>query len=316
MGKVFITDYISNPDIEKSILGEHLTDKLSSDVAVLLVWHEHINEHYCKQLPNLKGVVRYGVGYDSLDLTFLKSRNIVACNTPDYGTEEVADTALAMILNVVRGITRYDFLCRDYENGSWQENTIKSLKRTSDITLGIIGAGRIGGSVILKAGALRFKTIFYDKYKERGYEKLLGAQRVETLEELLALSDVVSIHVPLTSETEGIIDERFISKMRNGASLINTARGKIVKNLDVFYEPLQMGNLTSVALDVLPDEPPKDCKLIRAWKLRERWLDGRLIINPHTAYYSERAFIEMREKAAQNALRILHNEEPLNKINI
>jgi D-3-phosphoglycerate dehydrogenase len=315
MGKVFITDYISNPDIEKSILGEHLTDKLSSDVAVLLVWHEQINQHYCKQLPNLKGVVRYGVGYDSLDLTFLKSRNIVACNTPDYGTEEVADTALAMILNVARGITRYDFLCRDYENGSWQENTIKSLKRNSDITLGIIGAGRIGGSVILKAGALRFKTIFYDKYKERGYEKLLGAQRVETLEELLALSDIVSIHVPLTSETEGIIDERFISKMRNGASLINTARGKIVKNLDVFYEPLQIGNLASVALDVLPDEPPIDCRLIRAWKFRERWLEGRLIINPHTAYYSKRAFIEMREKAAQNALRILRDETPFNSLN-
>ncbi|MFQ3598941.1 MAG: NAD(P)-dependent oxidoreductase [Chloroherpetonaceae bacterium] len=314
MSKVFITDYISNPDIEQSILGDYLTDKLSSDVGVLLVWHEYINEKYCKFLPNLKGVIRYGVGYDTLDLTYLKSRNIVACNTPDYGTEEVADTALAMILNIARGITRYDFLCRSYGDGSWQENTITSLKRTSDTTLGIIGAGRIGGSVALRANALRFRTIIYDKYKERGYEKLLGAQRVESIEELLTLSDIVSIHVPLNSETIGMVDERFISQMRNGASLVNTARGKIVKSLDVFYEPLRIGRLTSVALDVLPDEPPKDCALIRAWQSREHWLDGRLIINPHTAYYSGRAFIEMRQKAAQNALRILKNEEPFNNL--
>jgi len=314
MGKVFITDYISNPDIERRILGDYLTDKPSDSVEVLLVWHECINEAFCMQFPNLRGVVRYGVGYDNLDINYLKSRNIIACNTPDYGTEEVADTTMAMILNIARGITRYDFLCREFSDGTWQENTLKFLKRTSDTVLGIIGAGRIGGSVALRAQALRLKVLIYDKYKERGYEKLLGVKRVESLDELLEASDIVSLHIPLNEETAGMVDEKFVENMRSGASLVNTARGKIVKDLDIFYKPLRSGHLASVALDVLPDEPPKDCALIRAWKAREHWLEGRLIINPHTAYYSTRAFVEMREKAAQNAMRILKNIQPFNQI--
>jgi len=312
--KVFITDYVSNPDIERTILGDALSKTLKQDIEVLLVWHEHIDKIYCKHLSNLKAVIRYGVGYDSLDLSYLKSRGIIACNTPDYGTEEVADTAIAMILNIARGISRYDFLCRYYSDSRWQENTLQCLKRNSDLTVGIIGAGRIGGSVVQRANSLRFKTVFYDKYKERGYEKLLGTTRVESIDELLKISDIVTIHVPLTEETHGLVDDIFLSKMKKGASLVNTARGKIVKDVDVFFNPLKSGYLSCVALDVLPEEPPKETYLIQAWKNRETWLDGRFLINPHTAYYSQRAFFEMRQKAAENALRVLNGKTPFNQL--
>src|SRR5690606_1613671 len=104
-----------------------------------------------------------------------------ACNNPDYGTDEVADTAIAMIMNIARGISKYNHDAKKYFN-SWQENINPLIKRNSDTTVGFIGAGRIGGSAILKCNALKFKTVFYDPFKERGVEKMLNAQRVDSLE--------------------------------------------------------------------------------------------------------------------------------------
>lgn len=314
MHKIYITDYIDNPDIEKVILKDELSNALDNNIEVLLVWHEHITKEYINKLPNLKGIVRYGVGYDAIDLEYARSKSIYVCNTPDYGTEEVSDTAIAMIMNVARGISRYDFQCRAYRD-NWQENTITQIRRNSDYKLGVIGAGRIGGSVLLKANALRFDTYFYDPYVPRGYEKMIGAKRVETLEALLSECDIVSINCPLSSETLGMVDEKFISYMKDGASLINTARGGIIQDIDVFYEPLKSGKLSNVALDVIPHEPPQESLLINAWRNREAWLDGRFILNPHTAYYSDKAYFEMRQKAASNAQRILNGEVPFNIVN-
>lgn len=314
MSKVYITDYVDDPYIEKDVLGKSLSTELDEDIEVLIVWHEHITKEYIDKLPNLKAIVRYGVGFDAIDLEYAKSKNIYVCNTPDYGTEEVSDTAIAMIMNIARGISRYDYQCREYRD-KWQENTIKSIKRNSDYKLGVIGAGRIGGSVILKANALRFDTYFYDPYVVRGHEKMLGAKRVETQEELLNLCDIVSINCPLSKETFGMIDENFISNMKDGASLVNTARGGIIKDIDAFYEALKSGKLSNVALDVIPHEPPKDSLLINAWRKREEWLDGRFILNPHTAYYSDKAYFEMRQKAALNAKRIIDGEIPYNIVN-
>ena len=265
--KVYITDYIDDPDIEKSVLKDDLSEDLHEKVEVLLVWHEKITQNFIERSPNLKGIVRYGVGFDNVDCDYAKSKGIYVCNTPDYGTEEVCDTAIAMIMNIVRGITRYDHQCRGYSD-SWQEHTISTIKRTSDYHLGVIGAGRIGGSIILRANGLRIQTFFYDPYKPRGHEKMLGAQRFDHLQELLEISDIVSVNTPLTEETRGWVDGAFVAKMKKGSSFVNTARGKIVKHLDVFYQPLKDGHLANVALDVLPEEPPKDSLLVRAWKER------------------------------------------------
>jgi len=312
MSRVYITDYISDPTVEREILGDALAERISPDVEVLLVWHERIDDAYIERLPRLRGVVRYGVGYDSLDLDCLARRGIVACNTPDYGTEEVADTAVAMILNIARGVSRYDALARGLVDSGWQENVLPALKRASETLIGVIGAGRIGGSVALRANALRFRTVIYDPYRDRGHEKLLGAARVDSLMELLAVADIVSVHTPLTSETVGMVDDAFLGAMKPAASFVNTARGQIVRDLEVFHEPLRSGRLGSVALDVLPEEPPRESPLLAAWRRREAWLDGRLLINPHTGFYSTAAFPEMRAKAARNALRILAGETPHN----
>ena len=310
---VFITDYIESPDIEFDVLGNYLSNKISKEIEYIIVWHQKVDKNFIDNLPNLKGIVRYGVGYENIDLNYCSKKNIMVCNTPDYGTDEVSDTALAMIMNITRGISRYDYFSRSYFD-TWQENTIKSIKKTKDIKLGIIGAGRIGGSLILKANALRFQTFFYDPYVVRGHEKMLNSTRLESLKEILNECDIISINCPLSSETKAMVDDEFISMMKDGASLVNTARGGIISNVDVFYKALKEDKMSNVSLDVLPEEPPKKSLLLDAWRGKAPWLDGRFIINPHTAYYSDKSFLEMRFKAASNILRMIQGKSPYNRV--
>ena len=309
---VYITDYIEVPDVEKKILGDALVDAPSNDVKVLLAWHQNIDKEYLRQFPELMGVVRYGVGFDTIDLNEIKVRGLIFCNTPDYGTDEVSDTALAMLMQIVRGVSVYNHKCKFYTD-TWQENTLSGIRRTSNVKLGVIGAGRIGTALMRKASAVGFNVVFYDPFKDSGYEKAIGVSREYAIEALLASSDVISLNLPLSESTRGMVNENFIAKMKPGASLINTARGELIENLDCLYESMKNGHLYSVGLDVLPFEPPKDEKFIEAWRTRDEF-SARIIINPHTAYYSSDSFIEMREKAAKNAKRIMSGQMPLNII--
>jgi len=313
MSIVAITDYFDKPEDEFEILGELVGNNVGIDTKVLLVWHEKIDKEYLKATPNLIGVQRYGVGYDNIDLAYLKSKGIILCNNPDYGTDEVADTAVSMILSIARGVYNYNFKAKKYYS-SWQENVQKAIKRNNQTTIGIIGAGRIGGNVLMKCNALKFNTVFYDPYKERGYEKLINGKRLESMKELLEIADIVSIHTPLNQETKGIIDAQFIRRMKDGASIVNTARGGLFDDLDDLYNALYNNRLYSLAIDVLEIEPPVSCKLIDAWRDVNNDLQGRLIINPHTSYYSQSSIKEMRTNAARNALRMYRNETPYNII--
>lgn len=313
MSRVYITDYVDNPTFERDVLGTQISTKRHADAEVLLVWHQKIDAEYLDQFPKLKGVVRYGVGFDNIDLSEIERRGLVFCNTPDYGTDEVSDTALAMMLSLLRGVFAYDQFSRDYVD-SWQENTIQGLRRISSLTLGVVGAGRIGTALMRKAKALGMDIVFYDPYKDSGYEKAIGVRRCRHLAGFLAQCDVVSMHTPLTPETHSMINQSFVDAMKEGAVLINSSRGEVLEDLDIIYNALQSERLGAVALDVLPDEPPVDCRLIEAWRVRDRALSHRIIINPHTSYYTQESYVEMRTKAAENAKRILNGEQPLNII--
>jgi D-3-phosphoglycerate dehydrogenase len=254
------------------------------------------------------------VGYDKIDIEAARRRGIAVSNNPTYCVDEVSDTALAMILNIARGITRLDFNSRSF-NGTWQENAINSLRRLGTTKLSIIGAGRIGASVLQKAKAFKFDLSFYDPSLPSGWERTLGCKRYERLDDLLSESDIVSLHVPLNNDTDSLVDEKFICSMKKGASLVNTSRGKIIKNLDVIYDALFSNHLANVALDVLPVEPPGPHPLVDAWKERAKWLDGRLIINPHNAFFSQEAALEMRLLAAQNAAKVIAGMQPSDVVN-
>ena len=314
MMKVFITDRITNPTVEKEILSDYLTNNLDDNIGVLLVWHKVVDKEYLDKFPFVKLIIRYGVGYDKIDLKECNKRDIIVCNNPDYCTEEVSATAVAMILNATRNISRYDFEARNYQNG-WQENVNKSIQRNSNQTVGFVGAGRIGSLTLQQCNSLRYETKFYDPNVASGYEKVLNSTRSASLDSLLSASDIVSLHCPLDEKTVGIVDEDFIYKMKKGSSLVNTARGTLIKDLDIIEKALKDNHLNMVLLDVLPCEPPENHSLIKAWREAQPWVSGRLIINPHASYYSEQSSREQRPNVANNALRFLEGLVPLNIVN-
>ncbi len=309
-----ISDHLVSPaDLEQEAFPEaefvFLSDWRSSDAAreqwqqidALLVWRFQIDGETAALLSETcKIVVRYGVGYDLIDVPALTEAGLPFCNTPDYGTEEVADTACAMILALQRKILLYDQDCRRYQE-DWQGHLLKPHQRTSQQTLALIGVGRIGTAVVNRMKAFGFKILGYDPYQPSGHEKAVGYGRVHTIDELLERADIVSLHCPLTDETRGMIDAGFLRRMKRGAALVNTARGGIIDSLDCIEEALRSDHLAAVAFDVLPDEPPQPHSLLSAWRSNEPWLIGRMIVNPHSAYYSEQGWVEMRYKAAETA---------------
>lgn len=309
-GKIYITDRISDPSIELKELGSHLTKDPTNNVEVLMVWHQEITGDYLDNFPEVHTIIRYGVGYDKIDLDACGRRGITVCNTPDYCTEEVSDTALAFILNCSREITRYDFKSKSYSVG-WQENVKQNIHRSKNTKVGFIGLGRTGGLTLKKVKYIGYDTCFYDPFLSPGYDKVFNTQRFDNLNDLLQTCDIVSLHCPSNKDTSGMINEVFIANMKEGSSLVNTARGNLVKDLSVLEKALRLNKLNMVCLDVLPQEPPsKEDSLIKAWQNNEEWIGGRLVINPHSSYHSIESGDEQRIKASKNALSALLERKP------
>ncbi len=315
---IAITDYIPPPfTVEQAVFGpeatlvglggedEHTFDPdVLAQADALLVWHAHIGPTTAARLTRCRVVVRFGVGYDNIDIAALAARNIPFCNTPDYGTEEVADTAAGLLLSHLRRLPEYDHACRRYAQG-WQEHVLTPLTRARHATVGVVGVGRIGTALINRLKPFGYRLLGYDPYLPSGHEKAVGYERVDSLDALLAQCDAVSLHCPLTPETAGMVDDAFLATLKPGAVLVNTARGGLCAGFGPLHTALRDGRLAAAGLDVLPEEPPGDHPLIRAWRDRAPWLAGRLTITPHTAYYSEQAWAEMRAKAAETALMAL-----------
>jgi len=319
---VGVTDHYRAPfDIEGKALGENVEfidfnsrneadfdDDVLRKIDVLLVYHARISKTTIEKLDNCKIVVRYGVGVDNMSLEALKEKGIPLCNNPDYGIEEIAATATAHLLNLWRRISAYDLASRGYETG-WAQNIIRPIVRISEGTLGVVGTGRIGAAVVRNMAPYGCRILGFDEYQPESRAADVGYIRVETLDELLAESDAVSLHCVLNEETVAMVDEDFIAAMKPGALLVNSARGGLFKNLDVLEAGLRSGHLGGVGTDVLPEEPPGDHPLIRAWRDFEPWLGGRFVVTPHTAYYSESALFDMRFKAAETAAIFLERNE-------
>ena len=269
-------------------------------IDALLIWGPTLGEKTVRQLERCKIVVRYGVGYDRIDVDALNRAGIPFCNNPDYGATEIAETTVAMILALQRRVLLHDWRARAYRD-TWQSNLIRPTKRVGETTVGLIGVGRIGGCTCRRLKAFGFRVVGYDPYIPAGTEKVLEFERVHELRDLVRQSDVISLHCPLTEETLGMVDEAFVAAMKPNSILINTARGRIVESLDILERALKSDHLFGVGLDVLAAEPPRDEPLIHAWRTGESWLQGRVIINPHTSFYSDEAWDELRYKAAETA---------------
>lgn len=271
----------------------------------LIVYHEMIlTRATISRLERCKLIVRGGVGVDNIDRPFARERGITVANVPDYGSEEVADMAIAMMMTFVRGVHLLNSLFRSTA-GTWAYYQAAPLARLRGSVMGVVGLGRIGTAAALRGKAFGMDVVFYDPYKPDGYDKALGIRRVETMDELLSQSMVISLHCPLTEETHHMIDAAAMAKMPKGSYLINTARGAVVDTAAV-PEALMSGHLAGIALDVLEHEPPtEDDPLLKAWRDPNHPAHHRLIITPHAAFYSEQGLMDIRLKTSEACRRAI-----------
>lgn len=249
--------------------------------------------------PRCRIAVRAGVGFDNLDVEGWGSRSVPVCNVPDYGTTEVADHAIALMLALRRGVTTYDSSLMRDPSRNWNYRAAPLVIRLKGATFGIVGLGRIGLATARRAAAFDMRVVFFDPYLPSGVDLATGYDRVHSLGALLGQSDVVSIHAPLSGETRCMFDVDALAGAKTGMVIINTARGPIV-DLDALTEALRTGKIAGAGLDVLPSEPPdEDHPLIRAWRDQEKWIDGRLVLTPHAAFFSPASLEDLRRKSVE-----------------
>lgn len=258
-----------------------------------------LNALTLSKLTRCRIIVTSGVGFDHIDIEEATRLGIPVCNIPDYGTTEVADHAMALLLSLARGITAYDSTLKS--EGGWAALDMPTVRRTRGLRFGIVGLGRIGQATARRASAFDMGVRFYDPYLPPGAELATGYRRHNTLQALLADSDIVSLHVPLEPETTGMIDAAALSHLPMGALLINTSRGKVI-NLDDIETALRSGRLQAAGLDVLPVEPPDySHPLLKDWKDGAEWIRNRLIITPHAAFFAPQSIADKRRLTTSTA---------------
>jgi lactate dehydrogenase-like 2-hydroxyacid dehydrogenase len=265
--------------------------------------------------PRLGAIVRCGVGFDSIDVESWGRRGVAVFNVPDYGTSEVADHAIALMLALTRGTATYHDRLKADPVAGWSHLAAPTVRRLRDAVFGIVGLGRIGLAAALRARGFGMRLAFYDPYLPSGMEIAVGAHRCRSLEELMESSDVVSLHAPASEATNGMIGARAFAAAKQGLILVNTARGALV-DLDALHDALKSGRVAGAALDVLPTEPPDPTQnLIDAWRRREPWLEGRLTLSPHAAFYSPASLYDMRTKGMETLVRFLESGDLMNCVN-
>jgi D-3-phosphoglycerate dehydrogenase len=307
--RVLITDFdYVDVEIERRILEEAGFEVVAaqcrteeevveagSGASALLTQYAPITARVMDGLSELRMVGRYGVGYDVVDVEAARERGLWVANVPDYGTEEVASHALSMAFALLRHLPLYD---RAVMEGRWHPHSTGPLVRPKNLTLGVVGLGRIGGTFARRAAPWFGRTLGCDPYLDAWPE---GVEQA-SLEEVFSESLLVSLHAPLTEETRGLVDRGLLERMPEGAYLVNTARGGMVVMDDLLWA-LEEGLLAGAALDVLPHEPPPaDHPLLG---------NPNVILTPHAAYYSLEAEEEARTKAARNVVAWARDGRPL-----
>ena len=274
----------------------------SADAIISVV---EVPEEQRAKLDNCRIFIKPAVGFDNIDVAAWGALGIPVCNVPDYGTQEVADHALALLLSLVRCIPMHHRRLAADPIGSWEPRLNPYARRLSTSVCGIVGLGRIGTAFALRAKTLGMDVVFYDPYLPNGSDLALNIRRVRSLAELFAQSDVVSVHVPLSAGTQNLIDGDVLSHAKQDSILINAARGPVV-DVDALYEVMKSGQVRAAGLDVLPEEPPDlERPLLKAWAAGEEWLQDRLLITPHSAFSTPESVYDMRFKGGEVALRYL-----------
>ena len=302
-------------EIEKQILGKTARAKyflitneadlspeaLNAD-AIILWQNTKVTERVMAKMVNCRVFVRNGVGYDTVDINAAARLGIPVCNVPDYGTEEVADHAIALAMAQVRQLFP---LNQEAKQLGWKLHIKDKLRRLSTLTFGIVGLGRIGTACALRAKALGFRVMFHDPYLPPGAHKAVGVERTDSLPELLKQADVLSLHTPLTDETKYLIAEKELALMKPTAYIVNTSRGAVIKKKAIL-NALRKGTIAGAGLDVIEDEPLKS---------KAEAKTPNLIATCHAAFCSVEGMVEMRTTSARIAKQAIQGRPLDNVVN-
>jgi C-terminal binding protein len=314
--KVLIADFLRDASIEGPVLDgvagvvvagasheSQLTPHLAEADAIILFHDvERMSDASFALAHRCRAVIRAGVGYNNVDLVAAGRRGIAVCNVPDYGTEEVADHSILLLLAVARHLRAQDASMR---GGEWDYLVARDTPRLRGKTLGLVGCGRIGSATAIRARAFGLDVVFYDPYAPQGLDKALGIRREFRLEPLLEQAHFVSLHCYLDDRSRHLIDAAALACLRPGSILNTPARAPVVDQV-ALVEALDSGHLLGAGIDVFEREPLDDDRLRH---------HPRVVLTPHSAFYSIEGFIELRTKAAEEARRVLLGEAPRNLVN-
>jgi len=313
--KVVLTDYVwESLEVEKKTLAgiaelvplqtkkpeEFLAEAADCD-ALLNTYTGPITAEIMAKMPKCRIIARYGIGVDTIDLDAATAAGIIVTNNPTYCIEEVAEHTMALLLACARKVAFYD---RQVRAGTWAVPPGKPLFRLDGSTLGLVGFGNIARQVAVRAAAFGMKVLYADPFVKEGQFSEPG-RKVE-LNELYESSDFVSTHPPLTPQTRGMVNDDALSRMKPTAFLINCSRGPIV-DTEALVRALDAKKIAGCALDTTDPEPLPNPHPLRA---REN-----VVINPHVAWYSEKAMLGLQAGAPGEVRRVLRGEWPINVVN-
>jgi D-3-phosphoglycerate dehydrogenase len=268
------------------------------DAYVLVVSQAQIGEPIFAGCPGLVGIVRTGIGLDTVDLPAATRHGVCIAHVPDFCYDEVADTAMTLLLAVARKVRLAD---QHVRGGSWTPSALLPMRRLRGQTMGLVAFGHIARMVAERARGFGLRVIAFDPYVAAQAMAKVGVEKVETLEALLARSDIVSLHTPLTEETTGLMGRAAFAAMKPGAILINTSRGKVVDE-QTLVDALRSGRLAGAGLDVLWTEPPaKDHPLFAM---------DNVVLTPHYASSTVEAIDDLAAKVSRQIVQYLHGEWP------
>lgn len=275
--------------------------EVARDADAVLTTYAKVTAAMIPQMSRCRIIARFGIGVDNVDIPTATNAGIVVTKVPDYCLDEVSDHAMALLLALVRKIPSSN--ARTHA-GRWEMKAVTPIHRLKGTVLGLVAFGQIPQLVAPKAQAFGIRVVAYDPYAPAEVLSRAGVERVD-FDQLVKISDYISIHTPLVPETRHLFNADVFSRMKPGAYLINTARGPIIDEV-ALARALDQGQLAGAGLDVMEQEPPSGSPLF-----------GRdnVIVTPHTSFYSEESLIDLQTKAAEEVVRVLTGQAPRNPVN-
>jgi len=274
--------------------------RTTKDADAILTAVVPVDANLVANLQKCRVIVRLGVGYEMVDVESCRKKGIQVCNVPDYGTEEVANHAIALLFSVHRRILSYD---RNVRNRQWGHVLPWPIHRLSTLRVGVVGLGRIGSSFARSIKGFVRDVVGFDPFLAADQ---LGASNVQkmSLESLFETSDIISLHLPLSEKTHHLVSAETIALMERRPIIINVSRGGLVDGAALTHA-LEMGELSGAGIDVFEDEPNVPEELRR--------LDN-IVLTPHVAWYSEEAELQLRRSSIEEVLRVLAGQSPRNPV--